>query len=224
MKNMAIKILMVDDHPITLDGYKKILTSLNKSDSTYIIETASNCEEAYNKINKSIGDDNLYEIIFLDIGLPPAEKLRIFSGEDLGLKIREISPFSKIIILTMYNENFRIHNILKNISPEGLLIKSEVTPQEFFKAFNQVLDEKLYYSQTVNALMRKQYGNKVVLDELDRNILFHLSKGIMTKDIIEYVPLSLAAIEKRKKNMKIILNVEGGDLLLIDKARELGFI
>lgn len=224
MKNMSIKILMVDDHPITLDGYKKILISLNKSDSTYIIEIASNCEEAYNKINSSVANNNLYEIIFLDIGLPPAEKLRIFSGEDLGLKIREISPSSKIIILTMYNENFRIHNILKNISPEGLLIKSEVTPQELYRAFIQVLDEKLYYSQTVNALMRKQYGNKIVLDELDRNILFHLSKGIMTKDIIKHVPLSLAAIEKRKKNMKIILNVEGGDLLLIEKAKELGFI
>jgi len=224
MKKQSIKILMVDDHPITIDGYKKILTSLNKSEYKYIIETASNCEDAYNKISNSVEINNPYQIIFLDIGLPPAEKLKIFSGEDLGIKIREMSSSSKIIILTMYNENFRIHNILKNISPEGLLIKSEVTPQELFRAFVQVLDEKLYYSQTVNALMRKQYGNKVVLDELDRNILFQLSKGIMTKDLTNYVPLSLAAIEKRKKNIKITLEVDGGDLILIEKAKELGFI
>lgn len=224
MIHKAIKILMIDDHPITLDGYKKILKNFKKSESTYFIETASNCEEAFNKIDKSIDDIGFYDIIFLDIGLPVAEKLKIFSGEDLGMKIREISPSSKIIVLTMYNENFRIHNILKNISPEGLLIKSEVTPEEFLIAFNQVLGNKLYYSQTVNALIRKQYGNKVIFDELDRNILFQLSKGIMTKDLTEYIPLSLAAIEKRKKNMKIVLEVDGGDLLLIDRAKELGFI
>lgn len=224
MKTTPIKILMVDDHPITLDGYKKILTGLNKSEHKYIIELASNCEEAYKKVNYTIDIKSPYHIIFLDIGLPPAEKLKIFSGEDLGVKIREISPSSKIIILTMYNENFRIHNILRNISPEGLLIKSEVTPPELFRAFSQVLEDNIYYSQTVSALMRKQYGNEIILDELDRNILFQLSKGIMTKDLIEYVPLSLAAIEKRKKNMKLVLKVEGGDLLLIDRAKELGFL
>lgn len=219
-----IKILMIDDHPITLEGYKNILISLQDSNSNLLIDTASDCEDAYWKIHKSSEEDNLFDIIFLDIRLPPAESLKIFSGEDLGLKIREISSSSKIIILTMHNENFRIYNILKNISPEGLMIKSDVSPKEFFRAFSDVLNNKLYYSHTVKVLMRKQFANDIVLDELDRNILYHLSKGVMTKDLIQYMPLSLAAIEKRKRNIKEILEIEGGDLLLIERAKQLGFI
>jgi len=219
-----IKILMIDDHPITLDGYRNILISLQDSNSNYLIDIASNCEDAYWKIHKTAEENNQFDVIFLDISLPPSESLKIFSGEDLGLKIREISPSTKIIILTMYNENFRIYNILKNISPEGLLIKSDVSPKEFFRAFSEVLDDKLYYSHTVKVLMRKQFTNNIVLDELDRNILFQLSKGVMTKDLIQFIPLSLAAIEKRKRNIKEILEIDGGDLLLIERAKQLGFI
>ncbi len=222
--NAPVKILMIDDHPITLDGYKNILISLKDANSNYVIETASDCEEAYWKIHKSSEDENPYDIIFLDISLPPSESLKIFSGEDLGLKIREFSPTSKIIILTMYNENFRIYNILKSISPEGLLIKSDVSPQELYRAFRMVLLDKLYYSNTVKVLMRRQFANDFVLDDLDRNILFQLSKGVRTKDLIRFIPLSLAAIEKRKRAIKEILDVEGGDLLLVQRAKELGFI
>ena len=222
--NKPVKILMIDDHPIILEGYKNILINLKDSSSNYLIDTASDCEEAYWKVHKSSEDNNPYDIIFLDISLPASESLKIFSGADLGLKIREISPSSKIIILTMYNENFRIYNILKNISPEGLLIKSDVSPQEFYRAFSEVLLDKLYYSNTVRILMRKQFASDIVLDELDRNILFQLSKGVMTKDLTQFIPLSLAAIEKRKRQMKEVLEVDGGDLLLIDKAKEFGFI
>lgn len=220
----TVKILMIDDHPITLEGYKNILISLQDSNSNLVIETASNCEDAFWKIQKSTEENNQYDVIFLDISLPPSESLKIFSGEDLGLKIREISSSSKIIILTMYNENFRIYNILKNISPEGLLIKSDVSPKEFFRAFSEVLNNKLYYSHTVKVLMRKQFANDIVLDELDRNILYQLSKGVMTKDLTHFIPLSLAAIEKRKRHMKEILEVNGGDLLLVERAKELGFL
>lgn len=222
--NITVKILMIDDHPITLDGYKNILISLKDPNSNYVIDTASDCEEAYWKVHKSVENNNLYNIIFLDISLPPSEGLKIFSGEDLGLKIREISPSSKIIILTMYNENYRIYNILKNITPEGLLIKSDVSSHELYRAFREVLLGKLYYSNTVKILVRKQFGNDIVLDEIDRNILFQLSKGVMTKDLTQFIPLSLAAIEKRKRHMKEILEIDGGDLLLVGKAKELGFI
>ena len=46
-----------------------------------------------------------------------------------------------------------------------------------------------------------------------------------TKELVETVPLSLVAIEKRKKMMKEDFEVEnGGDLALINAARKMGFI
>lgn len=113
---------------------------------------------------------------------------------------------------------------MKNLNPEGLIIKSDIRKSEFFNAFEKVLADKLYYSQTVNEMLRLHFTNDFILDDIDRSILFHISKGVKTKDLSDIVNLSLAAIEKRKRNMRELLGVEGGDLVLIDKAKELGFL
>ncbi len=72
--------------------------------------------------------------------------------------------------------------------------------------------------------MRKQFSNDFVLDDVDRNILYHLSKGVMTKDLKQFISLSIAGIEKRKRHLKQIFEIDGGDIMLVDKAKELGFI
>lgn len=224
MKSVKAKVLLVDDHPIILDGYKNILNSFNKNELDLIIETASDCDEAYEKITKS-KTTLPYDIIFLDISLPPSKHYPIYSGEDLGLKVREFLPDCKLAILTTYTENLRLFNIMKNLKPEGLLIKSDVTPKEFFTAFEKILAGDLYFSQTVNEFSRKHISQDFRIDAMDRKILFYLSKGVKTKDLSDIVSLSLAAIEKRKRNMREIFGIEeGGDLVLIDKAKELGFL
>ena len=125
----------------------------------------------------------------------------------------------------MYSDNLRLINILKNLNPAGFLIKSDVTPDEFLLAFNKVRKGDVHYSQSITRITRKHITSNIVLDENDRSILFHLADGVRTKDLVEIVPLSLAAIEKRKKMMKEIFGVEkGGDLALINSARNMGFI
>mgnify|MGYP006897066443 CR=1 FL=1 len=53
----------------------------------------------------------------------------------------------------------------------------------------------------------------------------NLSKGIKTKNLTEYIPLSLAAIEKRKRHLKEVFDVEKkGDESLLDQARNTGFL
>ncbi|QED38968.1 response regulator transcription factor [Antarcticibacterium arcticum] len=222
--NESIKILMVDDHPMILDGYKNILNKSLGEKKNLLIDFAFNCEDAFNKIETSL-NTSPYHLIYLDVSLPPAKKLKILCGEDLGIKIREISPQSKIIIMTMYSENMRIYNLMKNIKPEGLLIKTDVNPLEFLSSFEKVIAGNLYYSQTINEMLRNQFINELVLDPIDRSILFHISKGVKTKDLAGIVNLSLPAIEKRKRNIKEAIGVkQGGDLVLVDKAKELGFL
>ena len=63
----------------------------------------------------------------------------ITSGEDLAKICRDILPEAKVIILTMFNESYRIHNIVKNINPDGFLIKSDLTSSELAEAFHHIL-------------------------------------------------------------------------------------
>ena len=125
----------------------------------------------------------------------------------------------------MFNDNFRIHSILKNVNPDGFLVKSDVNSTELLKAFNKIVENPPYYSQSVNQFLRNEIANRSVIDEIDRKILYHLSKGIQTKDLPEYVSLSINAIEKRKKALRTLFDIQTrNDTSLLQKAKEQGFI
>lgn len=222
----VLKVLMVDDHPLILEGYKSKLIEYfgPLPDLRLVIDTAFDCQVAHERILDSVTND-FYDIAILDINLPPSKNGKILSGEDLGLEIQKLSPKTHIIVLTMYYDNLKLINILKNLNPAGFLIKSDVTPDEFLIAFNKVLKGDVHYSQTITRVTRKHIASNIVLDESDRSILYHLAEGIRTKDLADKVHLSLATIEKRKKMMKEIFAVEnGGDLALINAARKMGFL
>lgn len=218
-----MKILMVDDHALILEGYKTVLKDFSAKEGVDLeIDTALNCDEAIQLVQTS---GRIYDYIFLDIGLPSSADGKILSGEDLGLEIQKKFPEAKFIVLTMYSESLRLINIIKNLNPAGFLIKSEIDPQEFLKAFLQVREGKNFYSPSIVDLLKKQVTSNVLLDQNDREILYYLSIGIRTKDLVEKLPLSLPSIEKRKRALKEKFGVEGeGDLALINCARKNGFL
>ncbi|WP_424494429.1 response regulator [Salinimicrobium sp. GXAS 041] len=219
-----LKILMIDDHPIIIEGYKKVLLDNRSNDLKLQVDTANTCDEADALIEKSL-KTTTYDLVFLDIGLPPSSNRKLSSGEDLGKKIREVSSETKLIVLTMFVENIRLLSILKSLKPEAFMIKSDVTATEFLFAFDSVLEGQTYSSQTVQDLMRKQILHDFHVDKIDRDILYHLSRGVKTKEIPKLMPVSLAAIEKRKKIMREAFKAEDlRDITLINKARELGFL
>lgn len=222
--SIDLKILMVDDHPIILEGYKKILLDNRSASLGMKIETAISCEEANTKLEASLRS-RIFDIIFLDIGLAPSKDGKFLSGEDVGRKIREVSPDSKLAVLTMFAENLRLLTIFKNLKPEAFMVKSDVSSSEFLEAFDNMLQGRSYSSQTVQDLMRKQIVNDYDITKTDREILLHLSKGLKSKDIPKVVPLSLASVEKRKKFMREIFEVEDTrDITLLNRAKELGFL
>jgi len=120
------KVLLIDDHPIILEVYKTALKEASSKieNATFEIEIAQNSEEALEKIITSSITDG-FDIIFLDMKLPPYKDGKILSGEDLGLKINQLLPNSKIIVSTTFNDNYRVQNILKNVNPDGFLIKND---------------------------------------------------------------------------------------------------
>ena len=82
-----------------------------------------------------------------------------------------------------------------------------------------------YYSQTVVQIVSQMPFDNLEIDAFDKQILFHLSKGTKTKDIPQYVPLSLNAIEKRKQSLKEILEIaDGTDIDLIKESKNKGII
>ena len=219
-----LKVLMIDDHPMIIEGYKNTLLGENQKEYQIKIDIASNCDDAYNRILKSSKNIH-YDMLFVDIKLPPSSDGTITSGEDLAKHAKKLLPDAKVIILTMHREDHRIHNILKNINPSGFLIKSDLTSTELLLAFNNIVSGTPYYSATVNNHFRKMMANNFSLDEKNLKILYHLSRGVKTKNLPNYVSLSLSAIEKRKNQIKEMFSIaKADDQRLLEEARKRGFV
>lgn len=220
-----IKILMIDDHPMIIEGYQNTLLFTKKDNQELSIDIANNCDEAVQRMNKSVEIDVHYDILFVDISLPPSTDGSMSSGEDLAEYARKVLPNAKIIILTMFNESFRIHNIIKTIDPEGFLIKSDLTSSELASAFQAVINNPPFYSGTVNSHIRKSIASDIIIDDKNRKILHLLSQGVKTKNLSTHLDISLSAIEKRKKQLRDIFEVyDGQDETLLNEARIKGFV
>ncbi|MDC0008254.1 response regulator [bacterium] len=221
-----LNILIVDDHPMVLEACEGILSSLNTDEYTVQIDCAINCDAALNYI-RIAAKGIPYDILFLDITLPESSDGKIIDGESLALYAKQLLPAAKIVILTGISENHRINGILKTVNPSGLIIKTDITSSELLTACNTVMDNPPYYSNTVLKFLRNQLfiETNETLDEVNRKIIYHISKGVKTKNLVGHIHLSLSAIEKRKSYIKEVLGVEDGDdAAIVEKAKALGYI
>lgn len=224
--NKSITVLIIDDHPIIASAYESALESFVTQNTTYNFKITSiyNLDEAQLLIENSTFIDSL-DLVFLDMRLPASSDGKLVSGEDLGKLIKIKNSEVRIIVSTTFNDNYRLHNILQSLDPEGFLVKNDINPKELLRAIENVLSGSPYYSKTVLNLLRKQVGSDIYLDELDRKMLYELSIGAKLKDLSSLLPLSVAGIEKRRRNLKKMFGISGGeDRELIKIAREKGFL
>ena len=112
------------------------------------------------------------------------------SGEDLGIEIRKKSLDAKIIVITAFNDNFRLNNILKSFKPNAILVKNDIDSKKINEAIKTVLNGAPSYSTTVMNLIRNQMSYDIVLDNKDRLILYQLSFGTRMKELAKIVSLS----------------------------------
>jgi len=220
-KSIKKNILIVDDHPFIIEGYKNAITRYNPKRYEFLISQAHDCRSGYDIIENDNTPD--FDIAFLDISMPPYEEKEIFSGEDLAKLLSKKMPSCKIILLTMYTELLKIKTIIRTIQPNGLIIKNDLTFDELLLAFDKVMKNEKYYSQSVVKTLNQSTHNAIEIDQYDKQILVHLAKGTSVPEMLKHIPISLNAIEKRKKHLKELLKVKNdSDLDLVKEAKSKG--
>lgn len=214
-------ILIVDDHPFIIEGYKNAITRYNPKQYEFFISQAHDCKSGYDLIENE--NTPQFDIAFLDISMPAYEEKEIFSGEDLAKLLLKKMPSCKIILLTMYTELLKIKTIIRTIQPNGLIIKNDLTFDELLLAFDKVMKSEKYYSQSVVKMLNQSTHNAIEIDQYDKQILVHLSKGTSTDEMLQNIPISINAIDKRKKHLKELLKIKSGsDEDLIREAKNKG--
>jgi len=140
--NSKRTILIVDDHPINVDGYQTLLANIESNKKAEYLQ-AFDCEQAYNTINNNHLKDKTIDFAFIDISLPAYEEKKMFSGSDIALLIRKVFPQCKIVIISMHKEPLWVNQIYKGINPEGFIAKSDINYKCFPEIFQSI--EKMKY-------------------------------------------------------------------------------
>ena len=219
---MGIKILMIDDHPSQIEGYKVIL-SYNQLGHEIEVTPCYSFDSAYQIITNPVTP--AFDLVFLDRSLPPDVKHNINTGEDLVSIIKKHLPQTRIVVITSHAEAFLLYDIVRKWQPAGVLVKSDFDAPDLLSAFRKILNGERYLSQTVEKCIKELLSKESYLDNYNRQIIVLLSQGVKTKSLPKHLNISLSAIEKRKSQVKDYLCIEkGSDEDIVREAKRLGFI
>ena len=210
-----IRILIIDDHPLVIDG---IRTMLKDESYLHIVASVKSAKDALAYLD----NNTLPDVILLDINLPDTDGLRLCEI------IREKSKSVKIIGLTYINEAGIITQMIKK-GANGYLLKS-MEREELIDAINKVIDGSVYLSKAANEKILEQLQHYdlpqkdiPVLTHREKEILQLLSEGMTSNEIAGRLFLSNYTIDTHRKNMLQKFNVHNTQSL-INAVRKLGVL
>ncbi|WP_289058386.1 DNA-binding response regulator [uncultured Flavobacterium sp.] len=218
-----MNVLVVDDHPMTVDGYINALLETSYGVPHFSFTKAYNCEQAYHAIGKLISTKQSFDLAIIDKGLPSYKEKSILSGSELAVFINEVMPVCNIVMITAHTEILIVYEIYKNVKPKGLIIKNDLTPERLQQAIKAIADGKSYQSPMVKACINEIWKKELMVEDFNRQILFYLSKGFKIKELEEVICLTTSAIQKRIIRMKKVFEVTD-DSGLVKAAIQQGFI
>lgn len=222
---MNLNILIVDDHPMTVDSYVNLLSDDLFQENIPNFIKSYNCEDAYNKINFYLKQNINIDVALLDINLPPYKPLNINDGIDLAFFLKEKFSKCKIVLLTMRSEPLTVDKIIKGIQPQGFISKNDINFELFSVICKNIINGEIFRSSTIVESQRELLKKNINWDNHDNQILILISQGVKTVNLPDFIPLSMSAIEKRKANIKDqLLRGKGSDKDLIEKAKTLGLL
>ncbi|MFY7732665.1 MAG: LuxR C-terminal-related transcriptional regulator [Bacteroidia bacterium] len=186
---MKRKILLADDHVIIRRGLKVLID--NYFGESEWIET-DNTKNIIELIK-----NNSFTHLVLDMQLQDANII------DILAQVKEINLKTPILIYTMSSEDIfgpRMHNF--GISA---FVSKQSSEEEVIKAFNQFLDNKVYFSEHLQDVLNNQNNNsknhKNPLDSLSERefaVLGYLLQGDSIKDISDKLDLKPTTIATYK--------------------------
>ena len=217
-----MNILVVDDHPMTVAGYIESISKSVLMNPSISFTKAFDIETAFLAIER-VTTETSFDLLLLDQGLPPYKEAGILSGSDLALHIRSKLPACRIVMITAHTEVIVVYDILKKIRPDGLLIKNDITPENLPSAILEVINGTTFQSISVKNIVKEIWKKELMIDDVNRQILFYLSKGYKIKDLEGIVSLSISPIQRRIAQMKDVFDVKE-DSSLVKEAILQGFL
>lgn len=195
-----IELIIVDDHPIFLDGLSVLL---NEIEGIHVRGTFTNGHEALSFLS-----NNKINVVITDIDMPEMD------GIELSRKIKSKYKACKIIALTMHNDSHIIAKLLE-VGAEGYILKN-TGKKELMMAIETVMTGETYFSEEVKMIYieskvkgKKTENNyiKYKLSKRELEIVKLISEELTTVEIAERLFISDSTVETHRRNILSKLNV-----------------
>ena len=162
----AIKVLIIDDHPVVRLGLR---TMLESEQHISVTGTAGSAREGIEQVQKVKPD-----VVLMDLRMPEME------GVDAIAELRRIDEDIRVLVLTNYEEDEYIFRAIQ-AGAIGYLLKN--TPQEeIIRAVEMVNENKLCVSPNI-ALRLTETIAREELTPRELEVLKLVANGLTNKEI-----------------------------------------
>ncbi|MFZ1800210.1 MAG: response regulator transcription factor [Chitinophagaceae bacterium] len=191
MKPPKIKIAIVDDHQIVIDGIKSLLE--NEEDFSIDVCTTSSIEmlELLSKIP--------VDILLTDIMMPQ------MNGQELAKKVKERFPLIRILALSMSGQGDTVNEMIKDADIAGYVLKN-IGKKDLIDALHKIAGGGIYFSDEIlNELDKfshvKKQNEDAHLTAREIEIIGLIESELSNKEIADTLYISERTVETHRKNI-----------------------
>jgi DNA-binding NarL/FixJ family response regulator len=191
MKQDKIRVAVVDDHQIVIDGLKSLLDGHDR----FVI--VADCTQSNDilQLLKTVPVD----ILLTDVMMPG------MNGKELAKAVRKQFPHIKILALSMSGQGELVNDMIEDADIAGYVLKN-IGKQELLNALEKISAGGIYFSEEVlqemlKASERKKESNDAHLTTREIEIIKLIEKEYNNKQIAGTLFISERTVETHRKNI-----------------------
>ncbi len=204
------KLVIVDDHSLTLAGIKNIV---EKIDFVEVVGTANSGKEALDILNTVNVDMLITDVQMDDI-----------DGIELSKTVKKKFPNIKIVAVTQHRERWIISKLV-NLNIDAVVLKSRIDHDELLLALQNIVAGKKYYSTEIAELFfpaENSENGTPYLTMREKEILVLICKENTIREISTKLKITNSTVETHRKNLSLKLKVKSQSGL-VREAIKYGF-
>jgi DNA-binding NarL/FixJ family response regulator len=181
-----MRVLIVDDHPVTRDGLR---TAFNLADEIEVVGEAASGEEAIQVVA-----DTKPDIVFMDVRMPG------MNGIQATRQIRENNPDTKIILFTIDESRASVAEAIQ-AGVSGYLLK-DASVGELINAARQAMAGKAVIHPSLTQafieevqLVDRPSSPEAPLSPREVEILQKIAYGATTKEVADQLGISFHTVK-----------------------------
>lgn len=186
-----IRIAIVDDHQIVIDGLRLLLSG---SSDFAIVAEATRGTDMLPALEAAQAD-----LLMVDVMMPETD------GCTLSMEVRRRYPHMKILALSMNSEGLYIDKMIEQAQINGYLLKT-TDKEELIRAIRQIIAGEDYFSPEVLGELRsfqkiKKENQLMNLTARELEIIQCMAANKTNRQIADKLFISERTVETHRKNI-----------------------